>query len=171
MLAEEGRPIKIGALSNLERGQRGVDVDDLVALAVVLNVTPAQLLMPVRSEGEEADVELTEHRAAPWFRSWQWMCGDHWLDDARPPSAAPATQDWQVAEDDWHADARPHDVQNTYSFKPGAVRGHEAELGAVVDAARAALAPRSNNSTLSRRWLMAALNWTLALNPATTERA
>ncbi|MGW1071525.1 helix-turn-helix domain-containing protein [Streptomyces sp. NPDC002537] len=41
-----GRSIPASGITRLEGGQRRVDVDDLVALATVLGVTPAQLLEP-----------------------------------------------------------------------------------------------------------------------------
>lgn len=43
-LAKAGRPIPELGLSRLERGERRIDVDDLVALAQVLGVTPQELL-------------------------------------------------------------------------------------------------------------------------------
>lgn len=39
-----GRPIPVLGLSRLERGERRIDVDDLVALAAALGVTAADLL-------------------------------------------------------------------------------------------------------------------------------
>jgi transcriptional regulator with XRE-family HTH domain len=43
-LAALGQPIPVLGLSRLERGERRVDVDDLVALAEVLGVTTTDLL-------------------------------------------------------------------------------------------------------------------------------
>jgi transcriptional regulator with XRE-family HTH domain len=43
-LAELGRPLLPSAISKIETGGRRVDVDDLVALAAVLDVPVAQLL-------------------------------------------------------------------------------------------------------------------------------
>jgi len=45
-LAENGHPIAALALSRIERFQRRVDVDDLVALAAALGVSPLTLLLP-----------------------------------------------------------------------------------------------------------------------------
>lgn len=45
-LQAAGYPMLTTVFSKTERGQRRVDVDDLVALAAVLGVTPAQLLEP-----------------------------------------------------------------------------------------------------------------------------
>lgn len=45
-LAAKGRPIPASGLTRIELGQRRIDVDDLVALASVFDVTPGQLLLP-----------------------------------------------------------------------------------------------------------------------------
>jgi hypothetical protein len=47
-LRELGRPIPLPALSKIEKGQRRVDVDDLVALALALGVSPNLLLPSLR---------------------------------------------------------------------------------------------------------------------------
>ncbi|GKQ35171.1 helix-turn-helix domain-containing protein [Streptomyces sp. A012304] len=45
-LAKEGRSIPVLGLSRLERGERRVDVDDLMALAAVFGLSPEQLMEP-----------------------------------------------------------------------------------------------------------------------------
>lgn len=45
-VVELGRYMDYAALRRVERGERRVDADDLVALATALGVTPAQLLEP-----------------------------------------------------------------------------------------------------------------------------
>ncbi|ATW62889.1 HTH DNA binding protein [Corynebacterium phage phi673] len=45
-LSEIGQPIPELGLRNIERGQRKVDVDELVALSAVLGSSPAALLNP-----------------------------------------------------------------------------------------------------------------------------
>src|SRR3954454_23683106 len=83
-----GRPILASGLGKIESGERRVDVDDLVALAVALDVSPVRLLLP-RPTSEEAEAasldarEVDLHRAAgpadfvlpsggsvPWTRAW-----------------------------------------------------------------------------------------------------
>lgn len=66
-LSVAGRPIPTLGLSRLENGERRVDVDDLVALALALSVSPATLLMPEHPEP-------TEHEA--WAAMWQWMLAE-----------------------------------------------------------------------------------------------
>lgn len=43
-LSDLGRPIPASGLTRIEKGQRRVDVDDLLALASTLRVEPMQLL-------------------------------------------------------------------------------------------------------------------------------
>lgn len=45
-LDELGRPMSVPTLSAVENGKRRIDVDDLVHLALALDVSPAALLMP-----------------------------------------------------------------------------------------------------------------------------
>lgn len=154
-LAECGTPISLGQLSKLEQGQRRVDADELVALAVVLNVTPAQLLMPMpghRSREDEV-VRLAPNVSASWFRAWQWMCGDHWLNDADRPRD-------DEAEYDWYQSAHPHKPDGVYNFSPNQIRGHEAAVAKVIEAAR-----RAARGGLSARQLIMALDWYLAVSP------
>ncbi|WP_254704694.1 hypothetical protein [Rhodococcus pyridinivorans] len=52
-LAETDRPLAHNTLSEIERGARRCDVDDLVAIAVALDVGPLALLMPVSATKDE----------------------------------------------------------------------------------------------------------------------
>jgi hypothetical protein len=45
-LGEVGRPLGHSAVDQIEKGTRRVDVDDLMALALALDVSPITLLMP-----------------------------------------------------------------------------------------------------------------------------
>jgi hypothetical protein len=56
ILEEMGRPIPELGLRRIESGDRRVDVDDLMALAMALGVSPVTLLMPgVHSVGPRGD--------------------------------------------------------------------------------------------------------------------
>lgn len=65
-LAEMGREIPPLGLRRIESGERRVDVDDLVALALALDVSPLALLLPTDTI-----------RLVPYGRSWEaetiWM--------------------------------------------------------------------------------------------------
>lgn len=45
---DTNRPLTHGVIDGIERGTRRVDVDDLMALAVALDVSPSDLLTPSR---------------------------------------------------------------------------------------------------------------------------
>jgi len=96
-LGEVGRPLRHSAVDQIEKGTRRVDVDDLMALAAALGVSPITLLMPemraekaretVAAPGEDAGVEAG--------RLWLWLKADaelpsytlshlRFLADARP---------------------------------------------------------------------------------------
>ncbi len=73
-LGEVGRPILASGLSKIEQGDRRVDVDDLVALALALEVTPNALLMP--GHADETQTALTEEVVVSARRSWRWAAGE-----------------------------------------------------------------------------------------------
>jgi transcriptional regulator with XRE-family HTH domain len=56
-LKEQGRPILPSGITKIEHGERRVDADDLVALAIAFNVSPARLLLP---GGEATENFLSE---------------------------------------------------------------------------------------------------------------
>ncbi len=66
-----GRPIPVLGLTRIEKGERRVDTDDLMALSVALEVSPATLLMPPHLTPGD-DVEFTGGRA-PAMHAWEWL--------------------------------------------------------------------------------------------------
>lgn len=74
LLTEVGRPIPTLGLSRIENGERRVDADDLVALAMALGKHPAALLLP--PEDPDEPVQLAPQRAASWQLAWRWMHGE-----------------------------------------------------------------------------------------------
>jgi transcriptional regulator with XRE-family HTH domain len=79
-LAELGRPILATGVTKLEAGQRRVDADDLVALAVALGASPLRLLLP--AEDIDGEVPLTPERSAPWAVTWRWAVGEQPLPES-----------------------------------------------------------------------------------------
>jgi transcriptional regulator with XRE-family HTH domain len=84
----------------IEKGDRGVDADDLVALALALGVTPNRLLLT----GDVADytVKLTATAEASEVSAWWWATGEQRL----PGSFAVSAHQFGVEN-------RPHDPPGT----------------------------------------------------------
>lgn len=76
-VAELGRPMQATTIAKIEGGDRRVDVDDLVALALALNVSPARLLVGDQPQDEE--VRLAADVSVPAWRAWHWAVADHSL--------------------------------------------------------------------------------------------
>jgi transcriptional regulator with XRE-family HTH domain len=72
LLGDLGRPIAASAISKIEGGTRRVDTDDLMALAVALDVPPSALLLPPTAEGELA---LTASYSTAATQAWDWAEG------------------------------------------------------------------------------------------------
>lgn len=75
-LAELGRPIPPLGLRRIEAGERRVDADDLMALAVALGVPPNSLLLP--------HVEPGETPAATAVGEVEFQVLWHWADGIMP---------------------------------------------------------------------------------------
>jgi transcriptional regulator with XRE-family HTH domain len=86
-LGEVGRPLGHSAVDQIEKGKRRVDVDDLMALAAALDVSPATLLMPVGEKDEEATV--TAHTAKlTCGHAWDWITARRPVTSDGPMSAS-----------------------------------------------------------------------------------
>jgi transcriptional regulator with XRE-family HTH domain len=72
-VAALGRHVNQSSLWKIESGDRRVDVDDLVALALALGVTPDLLLL--RTSDAESVVELVPGRTATSLDAWRWATG------------------------------------------------------------------------------------------------
>lgn len=110
-LAGVGRTIPVLGLRRIEKGERRVDADDLVALAVVLGVNPSALLLPYAAAG---DAELTGAGTVSARQAWAWA-------DGSGPLRIPEGDDG-TARVDFRRTARP----------PG-LRGWQEALASFVD--------------------------------------
>ncbi|TPF79344.1 helix-turn-helix transcriptional regulator [Bifidobacterium sp. UTCIF-24] len=89
-LTELGRPITPMGLKRIESGERKVDVDDLMALAVAFDVSPLTLLLP---EGGSRDVPAMATGCDHELGSnvlWLWACGE---EPIKLPADAQAAHD------------------------------------------------------------------------------
>ena len=73
-LSEIGRPILPSGISKAEQGRRRVDVDDLVALAVLLNVAPNRFLLTATAD--DSPIKLASEVTTSAWNAWAWACGD-----------------------------------------------------------------------------------------------
>jgi transcriptional regulator with XRE-family HTH domain len=90
-----GQPIPDTSITKTEAGTRRVDVDDLLALAVALGVTPNTLLLPeVGYLGASEAHHLTPAVSGSAEHLWQWAQGETPLHMHIPGSAA-----WLGGED------------------------------------------------------------------------
>lgn len=102
-LEEAGWPIQPSGLTRIERRERRVDVDDLVALAVALGVNPSALLLPRRiDDGEE--IELTPNVSAKPWPTWAWADGQIPLPTEDDPKGGAESR--ELLEFELHS--RPH---------------------------------------------------------------
>jgi transcriptional regulator with XRE-family HTH domain len=129
-LAEVGWPIALAQLSKLERGERRVDVDDLTALALVLDVTPARLLLDAEADAEP--LGLTPSVTTTRREAWQWLAGEAPLPKPRE-QGEPLDLDRLGA---WCEANAPHVERAQLTLEE--VEGHLDVLAPVASAARTA---------------------------------
>src|SRR3954453_2531640 len=77
MTEDLGRKILPSGVVKIEKGERGVDADDLVALALALAVTPNRLLLT--PDVEDGTVTLTPGVNASQAGAWWWATGEQRL--------------------------------------------------------------------------------------------
>ena len=70
MLSETGRPIPELGLRRIEKGERRVDFDDLLALAYVLKVCPVDLMVSNEAAEQPYPITPTERYESDSVRDW-----------------------------------------------------------------------------------------------------
>ena len=86
-VTEAGQPIPESGIAKTEAGTRHVDVDDLVALALVLGVTPNTLLLPEPGYLGTDVTPLTPAVSDTAEHLWQWAQGER-------PLRIPGAETW-----------------------------------------------------------------------------
>lgn len=102
-LAQIGRTIPTLGLRKIESYERRVDADDLVALAVALDVSPVTLLMPNTDDRSEVVEATAVAGHYPADDVWDWLRAEHPL---KKPYTGPelldfigqATPAWRARE-------------------------------------------------------------------------
>jgi transcriptional regulator with XRE-family HTH domain len=105
ILEEIGRPIPELGLRRIESGDRRVDADDLMALAVALGVSPISLLLPGMPGADQrvAMVEVTGiGHPVPAEELWYWLKAQpgppSWISVSSPLFTANAQPAWEWAQ-------------------------------------------------------------------------
>lgn len=89
-LAENGLPMSSSGITDIERGRRGVNVDQLTCFAAALGVSPITLLMP-QTDGDNPDTEVMLSGTSP--ETARDM--DLWLRGERSLTAS-LMDDWEL---------------------------------------------------------------------------
>ncbi len=107
-LAKLGVRLLPSGITKIEQGGRGVDVNELVALAIALNVSPTRLLLP---DGAADDwVQLTPAVRVQAWEAWEWMT-DHAALPAGPGAASPdSAREYRDERPGWLRDMFEHPV-------------------------------------------------------------
>ncbi|MEU5900571.1 helix-turn-helix domain-containing protein [Streptomyces venezuelae] len=74
VLTKMGRPIAASAIAKLERGERQVNVDELMVLACALRTPPSALLLPP-DDSPDAVIEITGVGTVSADAAWDWVDG------------------------------------------------------------------------------------------------
>lgn len=104
-LSRIGRKIPVSSIGKMEAGLRNVQVDDLMAIAVALDVSPLLLLLPdVRSEDDAINMTGARHGSNA-RRIWKWAIGirrlniDVYAEDSLRAQNAARFPTWLVPKD------------------------------------------------------------------------
>lgn len=130
-LAELGQPVLPSGVTKIEGEQRRVDADDLVALALALDVTPNRLLLTAGA-GKLETIRLTPVVQASEAAAWRWAVGE------RPMIGLTSSSAEGVA--DFERENRPHDPPDHMTVQELADMESRGELAAFRDAYAAARA-------------------------------
>jgi transcriptional regulator with XRE-family HTH domain len=117
-LKATGRSIPELGLRRIEEGERRVDVDDLMALAAALEVSPSALLMPSTTAGDETVATAVGDVAAR--RLWNWLTGEMPLAGETPSGVfgfiSRSVPDWLLGTD-YHLVETGLPPDKTYSVR------------------------------------------------------
>ena len=107
-LRDHGYPLDRTAVTRIESGERGISIDDLVAIAAALNVSPGWLLLPARSDDEP--VEIVGSWSAPAWQAWQWVDGLYPLPTASEDDGYNSPEEMRAFQEGRPADLRERET-------------------------------------------------------------
>jgi 8-oxo-dGTP pyrophosphatase MutT (NUDIX family)/transcriptional regulator with XRE-family HTH domain len=130
ILQDLGQPIQATGITKTEAGTRRIDIDDLVALAVALDVSPNRLLLPgeggathdeARSWSDGTEVDLTPVVRVPVMDAWAWATGESPLPWPRDEPVTRAAEEHLNA---FRQENRPHAPGEARYFDKAKLRSH-----------------------------------------------
>lgn len=81
-LERRGRSLSPSGITRMEKADRHVTADELVALAAALGVNPSALLLPLK-DGPDESIDLTGIGTVGAGEAWDWADGSRPLQTAR----------------------------------------------------------------------------------------
>jgi transcriptional regulator with XRE-family HTH domain len=113
-----GRPVRANTITKIEKGQRRVDIDDAMALAIALEVNLTTLVLPYTTKGT---AHLTETTTVDAAEAWDWA-------DGRRPLRVPEGDDGSALVD-FQRRARPLNRRSWPVTTPAGMMAAAAESG------------------------------------------
>lgn len=88
-LERMGRSISPSGITRMEKAERHMTADELVAMAIVFGVSPSALLLPLE-DADDVAIEVTGAGPVPADTAWDWMDGKRPLQwtDGDPSTAS-----------------------------------------------------------------------------------
>lgn len=132
-LADGGRSISPLAVRRIEDGERRVDVDDLMALAIALDVSPTYFLMP-DTEGPGDEVIVTGRSESVTAKKlYDFLHGEYGL-GGRPVRVGEWIQHLMVAAPRWRVDEAEGALRTLSDLRMADEwRGQESEIPGFKD--------------------------------------
>jgi transcriptional regulator with XRE-family HTH domain len=112
MLRDVGREIPLLGLRRIERGERRVDIDDLLALAYVLKISPVDLL--VSKDATDEPYPLTPEIEVPSSYVREWIRGEELVTAGEQPGSPFGIMVETLDAVRWMPEDRAHRVAARY---------------------------------------------------------
>ncbi|WP_146225676.1 helix-turn-helix domain-containing protein [Streptomyces araujoniae] len=93
LLEQAGRPVPASGITRMEKAERVVTADDLVAFCIAFKVSPAAFLLPLKDSPRDA-VEVTGAGVVPADAAWAWASN-------RRPLMTPSSETARTAESEY----------------------------------------------------------------------
>ncbi len=135
-----GHPMHQTAIAKIEAGDRKVTVDEMLLLAVALEIPPSLLLLPVESDDDMAVTPTMN--VYPW-RVWEWLLGEQplpgrdtptWYDRAKPVHLYADVREAQKSAEKARLDVKAAEFERDRPAIREARRRYVRSLSALQDA-------------------------------------